>query len=63
MLSDMSWLDCFEDDVLPVHLDGIVGSEPEMCMVASCSDSVGADVLYLDGMCHMLSKSGSGLHM
>jgi hypothetical protein len=45
----------FDENVPPVHLDGIRaaavdGSEPEMHMVASRSDGVGADVSRLDGL-------------
>jgi hypothetical protein len=51
----------FDEDMPPVHLDGIraaavVGSEPETCTVVAHSDGGGADVLHLDGL-------GCGAHM
>jgi hypothetical protein len=52
----------FDENVPPVHLDGIrvaavVGSELETCAVAARSDGVGADASkHLDGVCRVPAR-------
>jgi hypothetical protein len=59
----------FDENVPPVHSDGIrvaavIGSEPEMRMVALCSDGMGADASRSDGLgcgAHTCSSGVAGL--